>query len=295
VRIELKAPVVLLAPAKLNLGLEVIGRRPDGYHEIVTILQTVTLFDRLELSPAPMLDYQPPVGIADDLVARALFELSRRGIDVVARIRLHKRIPIASGLGGGSSDAGTLLGALAIAGVPRETVVHVATALGSDVPFFLQGGTALATGRGIDLEPLPTPIAWFVVVVPSLELPGKTGRLYQALEAGDYSDGAATRAQAARLRQGLPLDDELIRNPFFRLLVTYPEVRKSEERLRAGGARWIRPTGAGPALFTMTRTFAEARDLARYATAPHHQVVVCTTVSRGLNDHRVRLGLHLGS
>jgi 4-diphosphocytidyl-2-C-methyl-D-erythritol kinase len=286
-RVELSGPVTLFAPAKLNLGLEVIGRRPDGYHEVVTILQAVSLFDRLELAPAVDLDYEPPPGIADDLVARALGELSRRGIEVAARIRLEKHIPVAAGLGGGSSDAGTLLGALAVAGVPESLVYEIAATLGSDVPFFVRGGTALATGRGTELESLPTPAGWFVVVVPRLHLPGKTRRLYQALEPGDFSDGAAMRAQAEQLRQGLPLDPELIRNPFMRALEAYPEVRQAADALRAAGARSVWPAGAGPALFAVARDFAQARNLARFTTLPELEVFVCTTIGAGLNRERV--------
>ncbi len=286
-RIELTRALTLLAPAKLNLGLEVIGKRPDGYHEVVTILQTVSLFDRLELSPAETLDYEPPPGIADDLVARALDELARRGIEVAARIRLGKQIPVAAGLGGGSSDAGTLLGALALAGVPHALIDEVAAGLGSDVPFFVRGGTALATGRGTELEPLPTPPGWFVVVVPRLHLPGKTRQLYQALEPGDFSDGSATRAQAERLRQGLPLDPELIRNPFMRVLEPFPEVREAAEALRAAGARWVWPTGAGPALFTATGDFSSARDTARLVTRPDLPVFICTSVGARINRERV--------
>lgn len=291
-RIELCGPLTLFAPAKLNLGLEVIGRRPDGYHEVVTILQTVSLFDRLELAPSVALEYQSPPGIADDLVARALDELSRRGIELAARIRLEKQIPVAAGMGGGSSDAGTLLGALAVAGVPRALIDEVASGLGSDVPFFVRGGTALATGRGTDLEPLPTPSGWFVVVVPRLHLADKTRRLYQALEPGDFTDGSATRAQAERLRQGMPLDPELIRNPFMRVLESFPEVREAAEALREAGAHWVWPTGAGPALFAVTSEFSSAVDVAR-PLLPVTRAFVCTAVSAGINDERVRRFAHI--
>ena len=271
-RIELTWELTLLAPAKLNLGLEVIRKRPDGYHEVVTILQTVSLFDRLKLSPAETLDYEPPPGITDDLVARALDELSRRSIEVAARIRLEKQIPVAAGLGGGSSDAGTLLGALALARVPHALVDEVAAGLGSDVPFFVRGGgTAVATGRGIELEPLPTPAGWFVIVVPRLHLPEKTRRLYQALDPDDFSDGSATRAQAERLRQGLPLDPELIRNPFMRVLESFPEVRKAAEALREAGAHWVWPTGTGPALFS-------------FFLSVEHAAAVAETLRHGARD-----------
>lgn len=277
-RIEFDAPSSLYAPAKLNLGLEVTGRRPDGYHEVVTILQTVDLFDRLHVEPAAHCTYVSPCGIADDLVARALHALSSRGIEVAARITLEKRIPIAAGLGGGSSDAGTLLRALVARGLDAQSAEEIAAALGSDVPFFLRGGTALATGRGTELEPLPTPSAWFVVAVPPVHLPNKTRRLYRSLVPDDFSDGTATRTQADRLRRGLPLDPELIKNPFIRQLTSHSGVRAAIQALRDAGAHRVWPTGAGPAVYALADDEAHATRLAQNARRTQLQVLVCSAL-----------------
>ncbi len=263
-RVVIRSPVTIAAPAKLNLGLEVLGRRPDGYHEVVTILQSIDLCDALTFAPAPSLCYRTPAGIDDDLVARALHALHAQGIELCASIQLQKRIPLAAGLGGGSSDAGTLLGVVQRAGVPVELVEEIARSLGSDVPFFLHAGTALARGRGTELEYLPSPSGFFVIVVPRLRLQGKTERLYAALTPDDYSDGAATLRQAARLRAGLGLDPALVRNAFLRPLRAFPEVQRVLEAFARAGARWVWPSGAGPALFTWSPVYPEAEAIATY-------------------------------
>jgi len=272
IRLVVRQPIVLPAPAKLNLGLEVLGRRADGYHEIVTILQAVDLCDELLFEPSPTLDYQPPSGISDDLVARTLLLLERHGITLAARLRLFKRIPLAAGLGGGSSDAGTLLGAVLRTGVPADLVVSIARTLGSDVPFFLEGGTALARGRGTELEPLPAPDGFFVLVVPALALPSKTRQLYAALTPADYSDGRATVRQAERLRTGQGLDPLLVRSAFVRPLLRFGEVQRVLEAFQAAGAPWAWPSGAGPTIFTWCaereRAEAIARGLARHGFRP---------------------------
>lgn len=249
-RVTVREPLVVLAPAKLNLGLEVLGKRPDGYHDLVTILQTIDLSDRLVLEPAPRLTYQPPSGMGDEVVARALRSLAEKGVVIEARLSLEKRIPVAAGLGGGSSDAGTLLGAFMHAGLPRSLATAIATQLGSDVPFFLDGGTALARGRGTDLEPLPPPSGWFVLVVPELTLTHKTRQLYAALTPADYSDGLATLRQAERLRLRQDLDPQLVRNAFLRPLLAFEAVRRTLDAFTAAGARWAWPSGSGPAVFT---------------------------------------------
>lgn len=262
-RVIVHAPSILSAPAKLNLGLEVLGKRPDGYHQIVTILQTIDLCDELEFQPAPQLAYESPFGTQDDLVARALHALAEEGVTVEARIVLRKRIPVAAGLGGGSSDAGTLLGLLAQAGLPRPLVDRIAQRLGSDVPFFLDGGTALARGRGTDLEPLPPPDGWFVIVVPEVRLAHKTPRLYAALTPDDFSDGTATLRQAERLKRRSGIDPRLVRNAFLRPLLGFGEVRRTLDAMAAAGARWAWPSGAGPAIFTWMCDEEQAEEVAR--------------------------------
>ncbi len=262
IRVRVRKPFRLLAPAKLNLGLEILGKRPDGYHEIVTILQTIDFGDEILFEPATRLDYQPPPEIEDDLTVRALQLLAGHGIEVRARIQLVKRIPVAAGLGGGSSDAGTLLGALVHAGLPYPLARQIASDLGSDVPFFLAGGTALATDRGTELEPLTPPTGWFVIVVPPLSLRNKTRTLYSSLTPADYSDGTATRRQAEHLRQYHVLDPHLVRNAFLRPLLAFPQVRLALDDMRATGAHWAWPSGAGPALFTWSPHRSRAEEIA---------------------------------
>jgi len=259
-----RVPITVPAPAKLNLGLEVLGRRPDGYHDIVTILQTIDLCDELQFEPAEACDYRSPAALSDDLVARALRLLRPHGIELAARLRLSKRIPLAAGLGGGSSDAGTLLGIVARAGVPRHLVEEIAHQLGSDVPFFLDGGTALARGRGTELEPLPPPAGFFVLVVPRLTLASKTRQLYAALTPADYSDGSATLRQAERLRGGRGLDPALVRNAFVRPLLAFREVQRALDAFAAAGAGWAWPSGAGPTIFTWCGHRADAEAIAAH-------------------------------
>ena len=132
------------------------------------------------------------------------------------------------------------------------------------MPFFLNGPTALATGIGERLEPLPPPAEiWFVLIRPAIDLDGKTARLYRALTPADWSDGARTRAQAARLRAGLPLDATLLVNVFRRpLLSEFPAVAEAEAALLAAGAPTILPAGSGPTLAAICSLRAEAESLA---------------------------------
>ena len=150
--------VVEIAPAKLNLGLRILGRRPDGYHDIVSVLQTVDLCDRMVFTPAPPgetlvhCDNPDVPDGPENLVYRAV-EILRRatGAGHGVRVDLNKRIPTGAGLGGGSSNAATALRALdRLWGLDLrpERLAALAAELGSDVPFFLTGGTAVVTGRG---------------------------------------------------------------------------------------------------------------------------------------------------
>ncbi len=197
--------LALEAPAKINLLLRVLGRRTDGYHELVTVLQTVDLCDSVRLrlrtrrrgaapgAPDVSLSVSPeahdvPSG-PDNLVVRAaqalLAEAGASG-DVGLDIELVKRIPAGGGLGGGSSDAATTLAGLnRLLGAPLESsrLTAAAAALGSDVPFFLHGGTALCTGRGDVVKPIEPPAPFrLVLCVPPYG--ARTPAVYAALGAG---------------------------------------------------------------------------------------------------------------
>ena len=258
--------VSVSAPAKLNLGLEVVGRRADGYHDLVTIFQAIDLVDRLTLIPCPTLRLicdDPTLAGADNLALGALAALRRvAGITTGAVVELAKAIPTAAGLGGASSDAAAaLLGARRLwdAGIPDLALAHLALDLGSDVPFFLRGGTALATGRGERLEPLPSPTAWFVVVSPRLVIPRKTATLYGALTATDFSDGGCVRRQAARLLGGEPLAADLLGNAFARALYALrPQLAELPALMRQHGAPAVALSGAGPSHYAVFAEVAAA-------------------------------------
>jgi 4-diphosphocytidyl-2-C-methyl-D-erythritol kinase len=180
-------------PAKVNLGLKVIGRRRDGFHEIVTLFQTIDLWDTLEAGAAETLSLEvtPPgsaPGDASNLVLRATRRLRERlppPALLGARLRLVKRIPAGGGLGGGSSNAAAallLLDRLWNTAVGAEELAVIGGALGSDVPFFLRGGTALGTGRGDQVRPLAPMVERPILLgVPPYEL--ATAAVYAALAA----------------------------------------------------------------------------------------------------------------
>jgi 4-diphosphocytidyl-2-C-methyl-D-erythritol kinase len=263
--------IVIDAPAKLNLGLEVIGRRDDGFHDIATIFLTIDLYDRLTLSPSAYLELScsdDALAGEDNLVLRAL-QLLRAETNHPggARIDLRKRIPTAAGLGGASSDAAaTLLGGRELwqLDVSDDQLHDLAARLGSDVPFFLQGGCATGRGRANLLEPLPLPAdLWFVVFVPDVRIPAKTASLYARLSPDDFSDGSLIAAQAARLRSGLAPDVSLLGNAFARpLYAMVPELTTLPDIMRDAGAASVAISGAGPAHYALVTDEAPAERIA---------------------------------
>jgi 4-diphosphocytidyl-2-C-methyl-D-erythritol kinase len=263
--------IVIDAPAKLNLGLEVIGRRDDGFHEIATIFVAVDLYDRVSLLPADDLELScddDSLAGTDNLALRAL-ELLRDETNYAggAHIQLCKRIPAAAGLGGASSDAAAaLLGGRELwqQNLSDAELHDLAARLGSDVPFFLRGGCALGRGRGDLLESLPLPAnCWFVVVVPDVRIPAKTTSLYARLSAEDFSDGSLIAAQAAGIRSGLAPDTTLLGNAFVRpLYAIAPELSALRGIMRDAGAESVAISGAGPAHYALVTDADQAQAVA---------------------------------
>jgi 4-diphosphocytidyl-2-C-methyl-D-erythritol kinase len=264
--------IVVHAPAKLNLGLEVIGRREDGFHEIATIFMAIDLYDRLTLAPAADLGLtcnDESLAGDENLALRAL-HLLREATNHPggARIHLRKKIPAAAGLGGASSDAAAALcGGLQLWDQNlSETKLHnLAGGLGSDVPFFIHGGCAVGRGRGDALEPLPLlGNLCFIVVVPAARIPAKTATLYAHLNDADFSDGSQIAAQAARLSSGLCPDSTLLENAFTRpLYAIAPELATLPGIMRDAGAASVAISGAGPAHYAL---FTDATEAERVAT-----------------------------
>lgn len=283
---------IIAAPAfaKINLGLEILGRRPDGMHEILTVLQTISLADQfvLEQTGEPF-DYRSPAGVspADDLVRRAIDDSNLAG-SLRGRLSIEKNVPLAAGLGGGSSNLAVAL-QLLYPGEDRSSLAETARRYGSDAPFFLRGGTALASGTGTTLLPLPTPRLFFVLVTPRLSIPNKTGTLYTGLTTSDYSGGEAVQAMADSLREGTSLPSVPV-NAFERQLERYPAVAEIQHALRQAGARWITVSGAGPTLVAIFTDQAERDAVARgvFDGPPLGQLFRAETVEAGAAREQIR-------
>lgn len=256
-------PVTAVVPGKVNLGLEVLGRRSDGYHEVRTILQTVSLFDRFVYTPGEIpFQYRSPCGLEPetDLVSRALATVEST-IGWTGTLTLEKHIPEAAGLGGGSSDAAFAI-TLAHPDRPLDQRQDLGQRLGSDVPFFLRGGTAIASGTGTNLQPLPTPDVWFVILVPGFAIPSKTRTMYAALTEADFSDGGQVEAIANAIQHAAPLQQPLP-NAFERALMGYPALAQAGKALKDAGAGSVSVSGAGPALYTVTASYLDAVTIQR--------------------------------
>jgi 4-diphosphocytidyl-2-C-methyl-D-erythritol kinase len=236
------------AAAKINLALVVGPTRDDGKHEVVTVYQRLAIADRLELEPAPALLVE---GFDADTIVRGALEAlaARAGVEPRWHVRIDKRLPIAAGIGGGSSDAATAL-RLANATLPEplpdDDLRELATTLGADVPFFLLDGPQLGTGDGTELAPLDLPQDfWVLLLVPrAIEKPS-TAYVYAAFDGRDGAAGfeerrAALLAALAAVRRprdfaALPPND-LASSPL-------------ADELRALGAFRADVTGAGTAVF----------------------------------------------
>jgi 4-diphosphocytidyl-2-C-methyl-D-erythritol kinase len=246
------------AAAKINLALVVGPPRDDGKHEVLTVLQRIDLVDRIELYAAPELRVEGFEG--DTLVASALRELARSvDTEPLWRVRIEKRIPVAAGLGGGSSDAATALrlaNATLADPLPPQELRRIAAGIGADVPFFLKDGPQLGSGDGSELEPLDLPQDfWVVVLLPRGAGKTSTRDMYDAFDARKGPAGWAERrstllegvAQVQRPRDlaALPPND-LVSSPL-------------AEAILAAGAFRADVSGAGPALFGL---FHQRRDAA---------------------------------
>jgi len=263
--------ITLLAPAKINLTLEVLAERLDGFHEIRSVIQAINLYDTLRFHLSQNVEFRcdMPGWIPEEsLVSRAAsLLLETTGCTRGAIIEVDKRIPLMSGLGGDSSDAAAVLrglNGLWELGLSRTELLELAPQLGSDVAFFLYGGTALVEGRGETVTPLPLlPHRWVVLFVPSVgRKPGKTQRLYAYLDAAHFTDGQITERLVAVLRACGEFTPSLLFNTFENVTFTRSsELDVYRLHIMKIGARNVHLAGSGPALFTLMKDRAEAEDL----------------------------------
>lgn len=271
------------APAKINWYLAVLGRRADGYHELLTLFQTLSLADRVELEASRGIEVRSdlpslPPG-PGNLAYRAAETLARaaaaegRPVPGV-RILLEKRIPVGAGLGGGSSDAAAVLsGCNRLWGLdwPVRRLERLAAELGADVPFFLVGGTAWGRGIGERLEPLPEmPRFWLVLVKPPVSV--LTGEVYGrlALSAGKKTLSETAPLVAALERGDARLLGRHLHNDLEEVTARlHPEIRDIQGFLRREGAAGALMSGSGPTVFGLARDEAQARQLAERLKATY--------------------------
>jgi 4-diphosphocytidyl-2-C-methyl-D-erythritol kinase len=286
--IQANGMIRVSAPAKINLTLEVLGKRPDGYHDIHSVMQTVSLADILLFTEAEKLGISSDEAAWDakmSLIARAA-DLFRENTGTVkgASILVQKHIPLLSGLGGDSSDAAaTLIGLNQLwhAGLDGDELVDLGQQLGSDVTYFFHGGTALAAGRGEIITPLPPmPHSWIVLIIPEIpRSPGKTRSAYQNLKPSHYTNGEKTEKLIKYLTAQTNIDEQLLFNIFDRVAgVVYPGLEKILNHLPGMGIPELHLVGSGPALFTIFHEQKEAESVYSRLIDHHLQCYLTETI-----------------
>ena len=273
----------LLAPAKLNLSLRILGRRPDGFHELETLFERIDLADELTFSAQPELvltcnEPSLPCGDTNLVMKAARLLQTAMGATQGAAIHLRKNIPIAAGLGGGSSDAAaTLLGLNRFWGLRVEVaqLLELGAHLGSDVPFFVQPNPfTIGRGRGEQCEaiPGPLPVLWHVLVVPPAKL--STKEVYQGFDAAQ--SGCRQESQLTAATSPLMMMAHALRNGSLSELAKglgndlepeairrCPVIHDILVRLRDSGCVGVQLSGSGPSVFGLCADEAQARGIAR--------------------------------
>ena len=258
--------------AKINRSLEVLGVRPDGFHELRTVFQSIALHDTIAIRAVPgefQLTCDDPACPADrsNLVWRAAEQVwkaaGRRGAPRGVSIQLTKRIPLQAGLGGGSSDAATALRALGrLWRVHPDRVRALGSALGADIPYFFEGGTALGLDRGDLLFPLvDAPRAWVVLVIPSFGVSTKDAFAWWD------RDGARSARKAINDLQAV-------------VAKRHPEIGRLVRALERADAAHAAMTGAGSAVFGLFPTRTGAQRAASLVSKRGSRTIVTRTVDR---------------
>jgi 4-diphosphocytidyl-2-C-methyl-D-erythritol kinase len=295
--------VRLPAFAKVNLRLHILGKRADGYHELRTIFQTISLHDSLELT----LTRKPGITLVinDSALPTGRANLVWRAIDAVRRelklrsgvhAKLTKRIPAGRGMGGGSSDAAAALeGMLRLTrrSISSARLAEIAAGLGTDVPFFFHGGRALGVGRGDEIYPLPDLPRRTLLVVSPHAIAVPTAEAYRWVGRRLKLTKAATATKLCGFcalcwsPQGMPLANEFEAVVFPR----HPRLAAIKRALLQEGAAEVALAGSGSAVFGVFLNPAQARRAAR--RFPKDQTFVCGTLSRGeyRRARRIRAGV----
>ncbi len=287
-----KNTVRLIANAKLNLGLRVLSKRPDGFHELRTLFQTISLADWIDLSYRPSrvreVTLEANLDIPHNLIVRAAHALLDE-VGIAGRIhaKLTKRIPMGGGLGGGSANAAAMLlglPALMKRRVPLTVLSRIGAALGSDIPFFLHGGRAIGLGRGTELYPLPDgPSEAVLLVTPGF--PIATPEAYRKISANLGAESASTAAFEAQVWQGEGRGfygdkrGSLVNDFEPSAFEQFPQLAAIQKRLWATGASPAGMTGSGSTMYGIYGSKQDAESAAA-KLQPWKTVVVHTVMRR---------------
>jgi 4-diphosphocytidyl-2-C-methyl-D-erythritol kinase len=294
--------VTVRAHAKINLDLRVLGTRPDGFHELRTVFQALALHDTIECVPRPgpfaiecgtagvPLDRSNLVWRAADCLWRSL---RREGSVRDVLVRLHKRIPLQGGLGGGSTDAAATLVALAHAWrvpIRPNQLVDVASTLGADVPFFLSGGTALGLGRGDEIYPLADlPRHWVVLLVPGFGVASVDAYAWYDAERDPARGPIVREAQYVPgpwpSRAAQMIND--LEGPIAR---HHPEIEQMKTALRRAGALAAAMSGSGSTVFGLFQKRRDAVVAVERLSGSGWRVVLTESMGRGEYSRRSRPG-----
>jgi 4-diphosphocytidyl-2-C-methyl-D-erythritol kinase len=292
--------IAVRAHAKINLDLRVLGTRPDGFHELRTVFQAISLHDSIDcvLRPGPFTIECDTAGVPLDRsnliwkAAQALWRSLRRDGDVRDMVvRLHKRIPLQAGLGGGSADAAaTLIGLARAWRVPVQPaqLTDVGATLGADVPFFLSGGTALGLGRGDEVYPLADlPRHWVVLLIPGFGV--------STADAYGWYDGERDlgRGQASREPQYVPgpwpsRAAQMINDLEAPIARHYPEIEQMKLSLRRAGALAAAMSGSGSTVFGLFQKRRDATTAVDRLSGSGWKVLLTESLGRGEYARRSR-------
>ena len=278
------------APAKVNLSLEILGKRVDGFHDISSIIQTISLFDKLQIEiddeltlESPGFDLDPNENIVF-LAAKNMRE--KYAVNFGARMVLQKEIPVSAGLGGGSSDAAAaikILNKIWSLNLPLQELIAFASTIGSDIPFFLEGRTSFVQVRGELIRELPDcEVGWIVIIVPNIKLKNKTKTMYSYLIEDSHTSGGLSRKLEARIRNGGDCPPQLMFNGFLDVAkTTIPGIKEVVRIFNKVGVQEIHLGGSGPSLLTIVKRKEIATALSLLLTHKHQlESYVVDSVSR---------------
>lgn len=275
------------ARAKINLTLDILGKRPDGYHEVEMIMQTIDLHDVLTLQEIPsgveVTTNHPLLTAGKSNIAFKAARLIIDSLKISRGVRVHicKNIPVAAGLAGGSTDAAAVLKGLNKLwdlGMSKEQMAKKGAVIGSDVPFCIGGGTAIARGRGEKLQELPpTPDIWLVLAKPALEV--STAEVYKNYDSGKVVKRPDTQGMVTALQTGdlNKMADHLVNVLETVTFHKHPMVAEIKEVIKEYGAIGALMSGSGPTVFGLADSDTTAENIAKKLSYKFPEIFIKVT------------------